>query len=101
MNIVVKLVQIRPVIKKYSYYIKIAACQKWDPLADLTLTLFYSVGLFNCRLYQNDILQFNPPQIEPTIDPTSICRDFPELNKRQISMCNRYPHATASAVQGR
>lgn len=45
-------------------------------------------------------MQFNPPSIEPTIDPNSICRDFPELNKRQSSMCNKNPHATASAMQG-
>ncbi|XP_067932481.1 protein Wnt-10a-like [Watersipora subatra] len=51
-------------------------------------------------LAKNDILQFPQAHVEPTINPDSICKDFPALDANQRSICRRYPHATASGMQG-
>ena len=51
-------------------------------------------------LPKNDILQFQSAPAEPTINPDSICKDFSSLQPHQKSICRRYPHATASGMQG-
>ncbi|XP_067929989.1 protein Wnt-10a-like isoform X2 [Watersipora subatra] len=44
-------------------------------------------------------MTFNDP-MEPTIDPKKICEDYPDLNSQQRNICQKYPRATASAMQG-
>lgn len=45
-------------------------------------------------------MQFQSDPVEPTINPDSICKDFSALQSHQKSICRRYPHATASGMQG-
>ncbi|KAF6031676.1 WNT10A [Bugula neritina] len=51
-------------------------------------------------LPKNEILQFQAPRPEPTINPDNICRDFENLQPHQKAICRRHPHATASGMQG-
>jgi len=37
---------------------------------------------------------------EPSIDPIQVCQNYTILNSQQLNICQRYPHATASAMQG-
>ena len=35
------------------------------------------------------------------LDADVVCSDYSYLNEQQLSICRKYPTATASAVQGR
>ncbi|CAH1788772.1 unnamed protein product [Owenia fusiformis] len=64
----------------------------------IKVMLVYFVNSATC--YRgNAIIGLNIPT-EPTLDPNTVCKTYPDLNPMQYALCSRYPDVTASAIQG-
>ena len=69
------------------------------------LCKYYEFCLLFDRQMDNEIMRFNGNSPRQTsgaaLDVDVVCSDYSYLNEQQLSICRKYPTATASAVQGR